>query len=206
MTFPDKPYADAASFSADYFSMLAKAAAETDTAGFATAAAILSEAVQSDRTIYACGNGGSAGVSNHLLCDFAKGIQTDTQMRPKVVSLSSHVELITAIGNDIAFDEIFRYQLQTAARPGDVLMTISSSGNSENIVRAVEWAKANEVHTICLTGFDGGRSRTLADANIHVPGDNYGVIEDLHQSAMHILAQFVRQRHMPEALIAERKF
>jgi phosphoheptose isomerase len=206
MTFPDKPYMDAATFSADYFSMLAKAAGETDTAGFAKAAAVLSEAVQSDHTIYACGNGGSAAVSNHLLCDFAKGLQTDTEMRPKVVSLSSHVELITAIGNDIAFDEIFSYQLRTAARPGDVLLTISSSGNSENIVRAVEWAKANAVRTICLTGFDGGRSRDLADVNIHVPADNYGVIEDLHQSAMHILAQFVRLRNMPEALIAERKF
>lgn len=206
MTFPDKPYRDAAAYSADYFSSLSEAAAAIETQGFEHAAALISAAIQSDRTIYACGNGGSAAISNHLLCDFAKGIQTDTEMRPKIVSLSAHVELITAIGNDIAFDDIYLFQLRTAARRGDVLLAISSSGDSENIVRAIEWAKVNDVRTVSLTGFDGGRCRGLADANIHVPAHNYGVVEDLHQSAMHILAQYVRQRHMPEELIAVRKF
>lgn len=206
MTFPDKPYTVAAIYSAEYFSRLSAAAAAIDTQAFERAASLISTAIQSDRTIYACGNGGSAAISNHLLCDFAKRIQTDTELRPRIVSLSSHIELITAIGNDIAFEEIFRYQLRTAARPGDVLLTISSSGNSENIVRALKWARESDVHTIALTGFDGGRSRDLADANIHVPADNYGIVEDLHQSTMHILAQFVRQRHMSEGLIHNRKF
>ncbi len=100
----------------------------------------------------------------------------------------------------------FVYQLRTAARPGDLLMTISSSGDSENIVRAVAWARDNQVGSIALTGFDGGRSASMSDINIHVVGDNYGVIEDTHQSIMHILSQFIRQKNMDASLISHRKF
>ena len=85
-------------------------------------------------------------------------------------------------------------------------MTISSSGDSENIVRALRWAAENGLESIALTGFDGGRSAPLATVNLHVGGDNYGVIEDTHQSIMHMLAQFLRQAKMPAPLIAERKF
>ena len=81
---------------------------------------------------------------------------------------------------------------------GSDLLSISSSGNSENIVRAVQWAKDNGLRTIAMTGFSGGRSAGLADANLHVASDNYGVVEDLHQSIMHVLAQFLRMQHLPE--------
>jgi len=124
---------------------------------------MLEAAIHNGHFVYSCGNGGSAAIANHLQCDFLKGAQTDTELLPRVVSLSSHLELITAIANDIAYDEVFAYQLRTLARPGDVLLTISSSGNSENIVRAVQWARDNRVGSIALTGFDGGRSATLAD-------------------------------------------
>ena len=153
-----------------------------------------------------CGNGGSAAIANHLLCDFQKGIQTDTAVKPRVVSLSSHPELITAIGNDIGFEDIFVFQLRTMARPGDVLMTISSSGNSENIVRCMKWAKDNGVPTIALVGFSGGRSGNMADVTIHVAAKNYGTVEDVHQSVMHLLAQYLRQSHMNDEQIACRKF
>jgi len=116
------------------------------------------------------------------------------------------VELITAIGNDIDFAEIFAYQVRTAARAGDALMTISSSGNSENIVRAIEWARRENIKTIAMTGFDGGRSAKLADINIYVPAQNYGVVEDIHQSIMHILAQYVRASLMDSGLIERRPF
>jgi phosphoheptose isomerase len=114
--------------------------------------------------------------------------------------------MITAIGNDMSFAEIFVYQLSTLAKPGDVLITISSSGDSENIVRAALWAKEHDVPVISMTGFSGGRSSKIADVNLHVTADNYGVIEDVHQSLMHILAQYVRQAHMDEELIKKRKF
>jgi phosphoheptose isomerase len=206
MKFPLTKYSDATEYLSGYFDTLTDAARSIDTASVARAADLLSNLFSAGRTLFVCGNGGSAAIANHLLCDFAKGMQTDTILRPKVVSLSSHVELITAIGNDIDFAEIFAYQVRTAARPGDALMTISSSGNSENIVRALESARNANVSTIAMTGFDGGRSAQMADITLHVPAHNYGVVEDIHQSLMHILAQYVRMSLMESALIAQRSF
>ena len=204
--FPDKAYREAPAFAEAYIQAMNAAAAAIDFAAVDRAAALLQKTIEADGTILACGNGGSAAISNHLLCDFAKGMQSDTALRPKVIGLSAQIELITAIANDISYDDVFLFQLKTAARLGDVLLTISSSGDSENIVRAIAWAKENGVATIALTGFDGGRSAKLADINIHVPAFNYGVVEDLHQSCMHILAQFMRMRNMPEELVRVRKF
>lgn len=206
MTFPDKPFDDAHSFVDAYASALGDALASIDRGCVADAAAVLDAAYASGATVYSCGNGGSASISNHLHCDHLKGVQTDTGLRPRVVSLVSVMETITAIANDISYDEVFVYQLRTMARPGDVLMTISSSGDSENVVRALTWAKDNDVKTIAMTGFEGGRSAALADINIHVKGDNYGVIEDAHQSVMHMLAQYIRLSRMDAETIAARKF
>jgi D-sedoheptulose 7-phosphate isomerase len=167
---------------------------------------MLDTAIRARRMIYSCGNGGSAAISGHLLCDFLKGIQTDTKLLPRVVSLASHIELITAIANHIDYAEVFAYQLRTMAAPGDVLITISSSGNSENIVRAIEWARGNGVGSISMTGFAGGRSKSLADVNLHVAAENYGVVEDIHQSMMHSLAQYLRQSAMPPELVPRRVF
>jgi len=123
-----------------------------------------------------------------------------------VRSLSGSHELITAIGNDLSYADVFAYQLQGFGRTGDVLVTVSSSGESENIVRVIDWAKANGIATIALTGFSGGRSSKLADVNLHVDSQNYGVVEDLHQLLLHLLGQWLRMTQMPDALIAERKF
>jgi len=206
MTFPDQKFLNASAFTKAYFDQLAKAAATLDETRVDMATELLSVAYENRKTVYACGNGGSAAISNHLHCDHLKGVQTDTDLRPRVVSLSANLETITAIANDISYDEVFSYQLQTLAEAGDVLITVSSSGNSENIVRAAEWAKENDLIVIAMTGFDGGRSAKLADVNLHIDADNYGVIEDVHQSLMHILAQYVRMIHMPDELIEERKF
>jgi phosphoheptose isomerase len=185
---------------------LARAGASIDRDRLGRACALLDAAFARGAWLFACGNGGSAAIANHLLCDVAKGVQTDTGVLPRVMSLSTSIEIVTAIANDIAFEDCFAYQLRTAARPGDVLMTISSSGDSENVVRALEWAGANGLESIALTGFDGGRSAPFATVNLHVDGDNYGVIEDTHQSIMHMLAQYLRQTNMPDALIPQRKF
>ena len=206
MTFPNESYAVIGAFADDYFEHLAGAAASVDHAALTEAAAVLKRTYVAGGTVFACGNGGSGAISNHLHCDHLKGVQTDTALKPKVVSLSATIETITAIANDISYDEVFVYQLRTLAEPGDALITISSSGQSENVVRACQWAKDNDVATIVMTGFDGGRSRAIADISLHVDADNYGVIEDVHQSLMHILAQFIRQAEMDAGLIAERKF
>lgn len=204
-SFPDKAYPSAGDYFTGYRDAMEAAWASVDPAAFDRAAAMLGEAIRAKRMIYACGNGGSAAISGHLLCDFLKGIQTDTALRPRVVSLASHLELITAIANDIDYAEIFSYQLKTMGAPGDVLITISSSGNSENIVRAIDWARQNGVGTIAMTGFSGGRSAKLADINLHVAAENYGIVEDIHQSMMHAVAQYLRQSAMaPGAHVSHR--
>ena len=204
--FPAKVYQRASAYFAGYRQAMAEAWETVDPAAFERGAAMIGEAIRGRRVIYACGNGGSAAISGHLMCDFLKGIQTNTALRPRVVSLASHLELITAIANDINYAEVFAFQLKTMAEPGDVLITISSSGNSENIVRAIDWSRQNGVGTIAMTGFAGGRSSKLADINLHVEAENYGIVEDIHQSMMHALAQYLRQSAMAEAAELTRPF
>jgi D-sedoheptulose 7-phosphate isomerase len=206
MSFPSQIYPSAGGYIAGYRDEMARAWASIDLAAFDRAAAMLDAAIHARRLIYACGNGGSSAISGHLLCDFLKGIQTDTKLLPRVVSLASHLELITAIANDISYDEVFVYQLRTMAAPGDVLITVSSSGNSENIVRAIDWARQNGVATIAMTGFTGGRSAKLADVVLHVAAENYGIVEDIHQSMMHALAQYLRQSAMSPHHAVSRPF
>jgi phosphoheptose isomerase len=204
--FPGEKYSTAGAFLADYASAMAKALNSIRPAELERAVTAMKRAIQADRMIFTCGNGGSAAIANHLTCDCSKGIASNTTLRPRVVSLSSTVELITAIANDMAFPEIFAYQLKNAARPGDVLITISSSGDSENIIRALDWAGENGMTTIAMSGFSGGRSAQMADISLHVAAANYGVVEDVHQSLMHILAQYVRMSELPSELVQTLRF
>lgn len=206
MAFPDSQFLNAGDYARGYFAEVAQAGASVDEKKLAQAVEVLTRVYSEGGMLFSCGNGGSAAIANHLVCDHCKLVRTDTNLVSRVVSLSSTVEIITAIGNDISYDEIFAYQLQALAKQGDALVTISSSGDSENIIRAISFAKDNGIPVISMTGFSGGRSAKMADINLHVAAENYGVIEDTHQSLMHILAQYVRQAHMDEDLIAKRKF
>ena len=156
--------------------------------------------------VFSCGNGGSAAVANHLQCDHLKGVRTGTDLHSRVVSLSSNVELLTAIANDVGYHDSFAYQLRAQSQPGDVLIVISSSGRSPNILHALQWATDNGLRTIALTGFDGGKARPIAEISVHVDSSNYGVVEDLHQSIMHAMAQYVRQSRMSADAIASSLF
>lgn len=204
--FPMQAYDGADRYCEAYRDSILCAWASVEVSAVTHAATLVRECLLRDGIIYACGNGGSAAIANHLMCDFHKGIQTGTTRKPRVVSLSAHLELITAIANDISYDEIFVYQLRTMARPDDLLITISSSGNSENIVRALTWAKTSDIRTISMTGFSGGRSAAIADVAIHVDAANYGIVEDMHQSVMHLIAQYVRQSRMTHEDIVQSKF
>jgi len=206
MAFPDERYDDVGCFADAYFALAGEAAASVDRAGLREAAATLTRVNRDGGMIYSCGNGGSAAIANHLVCDHCKAVQSDTGLKPRIYSLSATIEIMTAVSNDLSYDEVFVYQLRSLARPGDALVSISSGGDSENIVRAVSWAKDNGIPVIAMTGFSGGRSAALADVNLHVDAHNYGVIEDVHQSLMHILAQYIRQAHMDEETIRQRKF
>ena len=196
--FPNQLFADGGQYGRAYFAELAEAAAGIDFSALSAAADILLAASQKHAHIFACGNGGSAAIANHLACDCMKGVQAGTALKPRVHSLSANVALISAIANDIGVEEMFSYQLRTVAQPGDVLVAISSSGASPNILRALETAASLGVKTVAFTGFDGGEASRIADVSIHVPAANYGVAEDLHQSLMHVIAQYVRHRSLSD--------
>jgi len=205
-SFPAIPYTVGSSYFEDYMEEMVQAWKTIDFAEFDRAAAILTDAYLRRATVYSCGNGGSASIANHLVCDHTKGVRSRSDLRPRVLSLSSNVELLTAIANDVAYEDVFAYQLQSHASPGDVLVAISSSGRSANIVRALTWARDNGVHTIAITGFEGGPAKGLADAAVHFDCANYGIVEDLHQAVMHALAQYVSQTRMTAEAIAETVF
>jgi D-sedoheptulose 7-phosphate isomerase/D-glycero-D-manno-heptose 1,7-bisphosphate phosphatase len=204
--FPSVRYWRAGAYCDAYFEESARAAASIAWPEVDRAAKILTDAYSAGATVFSCGNGGSAAIANHLQCDHLKGVRTATDLSPRVVSLSSNVELLTAIANDIGYDDVFTYQLESQSRTGDVLMAVSSSGRSPNIVRALTWAREHDLYTIALTGFTGGAARTIADVVIHVDCANYGVIEDLHQAAMHAMAQYIRQSRMSPELIESSTF
>jgi phosphoheptose isomerase len=204
--FPAAKYPDAASYFSAYIEQSVRAANSIAPSALERAEAILVDAYTSGRMVFACGNGGSAAISNHLQCDHLKGIRSATDIAPRVVSLNANVELVTAIANDLGYEQVFSYQLQSQSAPGDVLVAVSSSGRSENIIRALSWAGDHGLRTIALTGFDGGAARQLADVSLHVDAANYGIVEDLHQAVMHALAQCIRQSRMTTGTILKTVF
>jgi D-sedoheptulose 7-phosphate isomerase/D-glycero-D-manno-heptose 1,7-bisphosphate phosphatase len=204
--FPAAPYPNAASYFDAYADEMSRAAKTIDPAAFDRAATILLEAYQRGARMFSCGNGGSASIANHMQCDHVKGIRTATDLSPHVLSLSTNVELLTAIANDIGYENVFVYQLQSQSRPGDVLVAVSSSGRSPNIVHALTWARDAGLRTIAITGFEGGAARSVAEVAIHVDCTNYGIVEDLHQAVMHALAQYIRQSRMTADTISTAVF
>jgi D-sedoheptulose 7-phosphate isomerase len=205
--FPEKLYDDIGVYLDGYFDLFRAATASVDRRQLQRAADLIAETTVRGGAVFSCGNGGSAAIANHLACDCLKGVRNRSTLRPRVISLSATVELITAIANDIGYDDIFSFQLSSLAKSGDILIAISSSGESPNIAKAINWAKSNGVHTIAMTGFMGGKAAEMADVKLHTDAHNYGVVEDVHQSLMHVLAQYVRHKHLEEPeLLGTHKF
>jgi D-sedoheptulose 7-phosphate isomerase len=152
-------------------------------------------AIRTGKTIYTAGNGASAAIAQHWACDYTKGCSDlESGFKPKVISLSANIPLMTAISNDISYDEVYSYQLERLANHGDVFISISSSGNSPSVVRACEVAIDKGMDVIALTGFDGGRTRQLAHYPLHVDIDEYEATEDVHQAIMHMIAKCIRAK------------
>jgi D-sedoheptulose 7-phosphate isomerase len=196
--FPESVYDDAGAYAKAYFEHLSAAASTLDLKAMAAAGAILSACAQRRGTIFSCGNGGSASVANHLACDCLKGVRNGSTLKPKVHSLAANIELLTAIANDFGVDDLFEYQLSSMAEEGDVLIAISSSGASPNIIKTLKTAKEMGLATIAMTGFAGGAASKIADVSLYISAHNYGVVEDCHQSLMHILAQYMRHTHLQD--------
>lgn len=206
MKFPNGPAASAADFLQQYQDASDRARQSIDTAAFEDACDLLSDAYAQGHTVFVCGNGGSTAIANHMVCDHGKLVATGTALKPRVVSLAHATEMITAIANDIGYEEVFAYQLDHLAREGDVLVVISGSGTSPNVVKAMEKAAEMGLRTVAMTAFDGGPCRRKADISLHVDVANYGIAEDLHHSLMQMIAQYVRLRHMDPQQIATTRF
>ena len=149
----------------------------------------ITTAVSEARRIFVAGNGGSAAIADHLCCDWTKGTHSAALPPLRTHSLVSNVALLTAVANDFGYDDVFARQLEMLGSPGDVILLISSSGNSPNVVAAADTAKRIGITTIGLTGFSGGALATRVDYSLHVPYANYGLVEDSHQILMHTFAQ-----------------
>ena len=153
-----------------------------------------------------CGNGGSAALANHFACDHQKLLSGVGKLRPFIVSLSSNSALMTAISNDHDYEYLFSDQIKQIGEKSDILITISSSGNSKNIINAIKVAKKMSIFTISLTGFNGGMSKKLADINIHVDCINYGIVESLHHTIMNLISQFIKNKYLSKKEIRKIKF
>lgn len=175
----------------DYSASLHAVLLAVDGAPLAQACAAIEAAAEAGGHVFAIGNGGSAAIADHLCCDWTKGTQAPGHPVIRTTSLTANVALYSAIANDFGFETVFSRQLEMLAGKGDVLIAISSSGNSANIVEAVKAARAAGITTIGLSGFSGGLLREAADISIHIDTENYGVVEDAHQAVMHVIAQFI---------------
>jgi D-sedoheptulose 7-phosphate isomerase len=154
---------------------------------------ILLDAYRRDAQIFIAGNGGSAASANHFVCDFGKNAVLGGKRRFRILSLCDNIENITAIGNDISYEDIFRQQLINLMRAGDVLIVLSASGNSPNILRACEYAKEHGGKLIALTGFDGGAASRAADAGIIAPVHTYEQSEDIHLIVLHMFVCYFKE-------------
>ncbi len=157
---------------------------------------LLFDAWKEDRGVYVIGNGGSSYCASHHVSDYVKTAQVAGQRRLRALSLSDNVGMLTAIGNDLSYDDIFIHPLETYAKEGDLVVAISCSGNSPNVVKACEWAKDHGMTVVALTGFDGGKLGPIADVHINFNSDNYGFVEDMQQSVGHNVAQRLKTRVM----------
>lgn len=177
----------------DYFSQVNFATAQINRDALEKTFVVMN----SCRTLYIMGNGGSAAIADHWVCDYMKGINEDTNTFPPVraISLVSNGPLVTALANDLGYETVFRAQLEYyRCGYNDVVLAVSSSGNSKNIVNALYRAKGLGATTVALTGFTGGEAAKIADISVHVPSNNYGIVEDCHMMILHAISQRIRYR------------
>lgn len=203
--FPIKKYKKLRDFSRDY-SKLLNAYLDNFDHNLDEACKLIEKTILEKKTIFVCGNGGSSAIANHYLCDYIKSLSTNTNIRTRIISLNSNNELISAISNDISYDKIFSYQMENYCQLGDLLILISSSGDSKNIKEAIKFCKKKKIKTIGFSGFKGGYLKKNSDISVHININNYGITEDLFQIYMHIIMQYLRQKNIKTNRLSKLKF
>lgn len=178
------------SFTEDYRKQLVDTLARLDLAQVDQAIEWFKEARAAGRHIFTCGNGGSASTASHFVCDIVKGASYQRESRFRIMALTDSLPTLTAYSNDVGYECVFVEQLKNFGQPGDILLAISGSGNSPNVLRAVEYANSCGMKTIGLTGRDGGKLGPLAQLNIQAPVPHMGRIEDAHMIVCHMIGYY----------------
>lgn len=143
--------------------------------------------------VFVLGNGGSAAAASHWVCDFSKGINTANSKRMKICSLADNLSVVTALGNDYSYDEIFREQLRNVLSSNDLVISLSVSGNSKNLLEAHKFAREVGAYTAAIIGDYNGKLNELSDLVITIPSQNYGVVEDVHMTVDHAISQYIKK-------------
>ena len=185
---------DYKSYIEDYFNKEIEIINKLDICAVHEAINAIVEARDRGGTIYTMGNGGSAATASHMVCDFAKGASSSLGGKKFCFEcLCDNVPIVMAIANDIGYDEVFVFQLRGKLKPEDLLIGISGSGNSENVVRAIRYAKEIGTPVIGITGYDGGMVRELADYSMHVAVDDMQIAEDIHMIFYHMMLRVLEK-------------
>ena len=182
-------------FISTYINSLSSSIMNSDMEKLHKAAMQILQTIKKDATIYVCGNGGSAAIANHYVVDFLKYFREKTKLKPKILSLSNNIETITAISNDKNYNQIFSYQAESYCKENDVIIIVSSSGDSPNVKNILKFAKKKKIKTIGFSGFKGGYLNKHSDISIHINSQNYGISEDSHHILMHLQLQFLIKAH-----------
>ena len=155
---------------------------------------MLFRAYRNEKQVFTVGNGGSASTASHMAADLGKNTIGPNMRRFRILSLNDNAAIVTALANDIGYEHIFSEQLVNPIQPGDLLVAISGSGNSPNVVRAMTYAREQCAEVVAVLGFDGGLAAGLADLAVIVPIDHYGIVEDVHLIINHILVDYFKAR------------
>lgn len=171
----------------EYIELEKAVLSELDVEQINAALELLEECMERECTIYVFGNGGSSATASHFQNDFNKGVSEHTEKKFRFQCLNDNVPTMMAVANDIGFDEVFRFQLKGKLNTEDVIMAISGSGNSKNVLNAVEYAKEKGCKIIGLTGFNGGKLKELSDVSLHAPVNSMQITEDVHMIFDHLM-------------------
>lgn len=177
----------------NYFEKLQIVLNSLDKESINTVMNVLMDALDKGKQIFIMGNGGSAATASHFVCDFNKGLSYQKDKRFKFICLNDNVPTMMAYSNDVSYDDVFIESLKNYYNEGDLVIGISGSGNSKNVLKAIEWANENNATTIGLTGYSGGKLLSMCQYNIHVAVDDMQITEDLHMVLDHCIMKILYQ-------------
>lgn len=178
----------------DYVGRLNRILTTLDVPSVERAAQAIITAFEQNRTVFVCGNGGSASTASHMAADLGKNTVVPGKTRLRVLSLNDNMAWFSALANDLGYENVFVEQIANLLQPGDVLVTISASGNSPNVVKAAEFARSHGGKVVALVGFKGGKLKEIADVTVHLDSADYGPVEDGHLILNHMFVELLRER------------